>query len=146
MKKRPLRGDSATSTCPLRAFGFGFPKMLLVMGWSSVVAPISLLQLCGKLLASKRETVGVRVKFTNVRWQDACRFLCLHFLLFVSASPSWNDYVGSWFAKAPGLRWLSSVSGGHVPLLVGCGLVGGLRHEATKCTACWVFVVFIGSI
>ena len=51
MKKRLLRGDRQTSTCPLRAFWFGCPKMLLVMGWSSVAAPVSLL-LLGKFLPS----------------------------------------------------------------------------------------------
>ena len=48
MKKRSLRGDRQTSTCPLRACWFGFPKMQSVMALSNVAAPVSLLTDLGK--------------------------------------------------------------------------------------------------
>ena len=55
MKKRSLRGDRQTSTCPLRACRLGFPKMLSVMAPSSVAAPDSLLICLGKNRPSKRK-------------------------------------------------------------------------------------------
>ena len=124
MKKRSLRGDRQASTCPLRALWFGCPEMLLVMEWSSVVAPVSLLQL-GKSLPSNVKQLVLVLNLptyggTMPAFSSACTFCFL-------SVPSWFSYVGSWFTKAPSLRQLFCFRDEHVLLLVGCGLVGGLR-------------------